>query len=512
MSYMTDMEIDLHNKFKERGPIPLIDDWIPEPEDLIFRHSKDVIILPISQMFNIQDRNIQNIDYFMVSHKRSYNNDKVRAHTTHYLNYFIKYFDLDNELISIYMHMKYLIDVETDVYDFNCFMSDVQNYLLSPSILYKVDIMNNYNYVLDLEKKKNNKQKEKLQYTNKHGKVLMKISFLQNVILPLACQFAYNNKEDKVNEFMLKVYDVLINLFSSDVDIYNKIYETASYIVNKSNNKDVDLWGMQSIRGINPSSHIQSCMVNLLLNVLPKSIYSENCVAFLDDSIHRSTKYQITGSSYEYVFVPLSSSDRDEDCNSTFDRFEANLLKSDESIYIHTKVNCEVTIKTIERLFGPFEDEEIEFYLKRIDTINAFQKELVFNLFYKYFGDTTSIKSINKIDYIKLLISAKRMLERSGMCVMPYIISSKISRRVNRKTPNLKMTERIVESDIYQNILARYKNEKIEKIILAMIASILSSKFEIIDYNNKDIDGLELDVIPETIIEEILLMITLISG
>ena len=44
-------------------------------------------------------------------------------------------------------------------------------------------------------------------------------------------------------------------------------------------------------------------------------------------------------------------------------------------------------------MYGPFSDEEIDFYMKRLENesgnvINEFQKTLVFNLFYKYFGLT----------------------------------------------------------------------------------------------------------------------------
>ena len=46
----------------------------------------------------------------------------------------------------------------------------------------------------------------------------------------------------------------------------------------------------------------------------------------------------------------------------------------------------------IELMYGPFSDDEIDFYINKLSkdgtfTINSFQEDLVFNLFYKYFGE-----------------------------------------------------------------------------------------------------------------------------
>ena len=76
-------------------------------------------------------------------------------------------------------------------------------------------------------------------------------------------------------------------------------------------------------------------------------------------------------------------------------------------------------MKKIEEQWGPFDQKEIEFYIKELrnengEIINGFQRQLIFNLFYKYFGDTTSIRAINSIDYVKLMIVAKRMLQNTG--------------------------------------------------------------------------------------------------
>ena len=60
--------------------------------------------------------------------------------------------------------------------------------------------------------------------------------------------------------------------------------------------------------------------------------------------------------------------------------------------YEYLQVACDDAMRTIEMIYGPFDTEEIKFYMYRLSegskcTVNSFQRDLVFNLFFKYFGD-----------------------------------------------------------------------------------------------------------------------------
>ena len=69
---------------------------------------------------------------------------------------------------------------------------------------------------------------------------------------------------------------------------------------------------------------------------------------------------------YEYPFVRLSSSKRDADNNSEYDRFEARQNKKDEAMFLINKTIAEQTISHIETVYGPFSDAEISHYRKRL--------------------------------------------------------------------------------------------------------------------------------------------------
>ena len=142
-----------------------------------------------------------------------------------------------------------------------------------------------------------------------------------NCMIPLLCHFMYKRNITNSTEFLLTVYDILIHLY--DVDIYNKLYETANSNVQRTAKRNSVIWGMQDIRGINTDIHSLQSVQNILINIFPKYRYDGNLVHLNYKSILRNTGFQVLDIEYEYSFISLSSSRRDEDLNSEFDKFES---------------------------------------------------------------------------------------------------------------------------------------------------------------------------------------------
>jgi hypothetical protein len=172
-------------------------------------------------------------------------------------------------------------------------------------------------------------------------------------------------------------------------------------------------------------------------------------------------------------------------------------------------MNCEETMSRIDTIYGPFDEWELSFYRDRLKKnngiiINSFQKQMIFNMFYKEFLDTESAYAINANDYVKLMLAAKRILTQNQMIILPYIVSGKVEKLIGRKSVNKKEMQRLQASSYYPQIVEKYHNDKIVKNILSMIATIISSDFTIIDYHNRNIDGQRINTVPDIIIEEIL--------
>ena len=101
---------------------------------------------------------------------------------------------------------------------------------------------------------------------------MMKLSVLMNCMIPLMFARGVTNS----TEFILNVYDVLIDLY--DVDIYNKLYETAISNILRTAKRNQAIWNMQDIRGINTSIHSLQSVQNVLINIMPKYRYDGNLV------------------------------------------------------------------------------------------------------------------------------------------------------------------------------------------------------------------------------------------
>ena len=165
------------------------------------------------------------------------------------------------------------------------------------------------------------------------------------------------------------------------------------------------------------------------------------------------------------------------------------LQKTDEGLALQNDFRAEVIMDKITKLEGGVSKKEIDFYRKALIKngqflVNKFQQNLVNNIFYKYFGDTVSINSINADDYITLIVIGKRILLRSGMKILPYIVSSAVVKISTRTGICKKELMKIEQSEYYSALKRKYNgNEKIMKQIFSLIATTLSSSFKIIDYD-----------------------------
>lgn len=130
-------------------------------------------------------------------------------------------------------------------------------------------------------------------------------------MIPLLCHFMYKRKVEQTSDFLLEIYDDLIRIYP-DIDVWSKLYETASSNVTRNAKKNSGLWNLQDIRGINTTLHSEQCVHNILINIIGKYLYSENLIHFNYESILRNTGFQVLDIEYEFNFVPLSSSKRDK--------------------------------------------------------------------------------------------------------------------------------------------------------------------------------------------------------
>ena len=504
-----------------------VDSWKPESEEQrIFKEVKGALIAPIHQFYGLDEKS--DINFFVLNPKKCYNsNTKVkddgsisigfREHCSNYLNYFEHFYDKDHYLLGIYANIKYYIDCYGDSYTEDNFVRDLNRYIISdvsnPILHYGIHTMNMDNYICMSSSYKNTKN-PCLEYRDYHAMLLMEASILENMIIPLVSHFMYVKRTQsvEVKRILLRCFDMIFVMIKNryNVDIVSKLYETITSTVCKDKNHNTILWDMQEVRGINPTVHSINTVENLIMQIIPKYVYSESIVCFNYNAILRDIRFKVTDIPYEFDLTPVSSSIRDEDNNSQADKFEAHMVKQNEALSIQIKVNCLKEMEKIEELYGPFSDAEINFYMKvlkregnhiKID----FQNQLISYMFMKEFGDTSSIKYVNNWQYAILMIAAKRRLRRSGLFLLAEVIGGRVEKIVARKTVNTRIKLRMKMSETYPKVLDKYRNESIlEDTLFGFIAKTLASEFTRIDFFDAEMHGTEVTCNPELVCEEFL--------
>lgn len=312
-----------------------VDKWesekfLNDQADVVIKNVKGQIIYPIAEKIFNGNEEMKALDYFYMNIKRSYNSDEVRAHICRYLNFFEKYYDIDKELLMVVSSIKQQIDYQRS-YSIDTFMDDVnrciiRNLNLTRKIRHFVD--DNYSMMLS----NNNNKTPNLQFNNKHAKVLYEISMLMNIYIPLATHFMFVHEikaSADVHKFLLRLFDMCNTKYSNErnIDIYNKLYETSNSVVNKSKGPDKVLWEKNQIRGVNPTTHTKDSVYDIIFNIIPKYTYldyetgeARNIISFNHYSANKSLKFKITDIQYEFPFSKLSSSKRDNDQNSEYDK------------------------------------------------------------------------------------------------------------------------------------------------------------------------------------------------
>lgn len=302
---------------KAKPDIP-VDKWSPaNPDEVIVNCIQGFFIAPISVFGRLQVDPNEKFDYFMLSTKKCYNSAPMRWHMYQYINYFCNFYDYDQEYLSVLLVLKIKIERYTnEQYPINAFFYDMDRYILHSSLADKVAEMVEDNYCQNLDYR--NIKSPSLQYTNDHAKLLHKMSILMDLCIPLLTDYAYMHKVDIIDDYLLLFYDRILHIDNS-IDMYSKLYDTAytNVLTNQRNNQGI--WIKQDIRSIDVTTHSTDSVHNIILNIMPKYEFSSNIVNFNYASIRKNTSYKITDIAFEFTYLNISSSKRDDDSVSDFD-------------------------------------------------------------------------------------------------------------------------------------------------------------------------------------------------
>lgn len=461
-----------------------VDKWNYNPDEAIIQFNGKIMVVNFDSLFNVSD-DLNN--FFIIKDIYVKKLDLI----TKYMNYFITYYDPDNEFITAYYKLKFLIDNKERVKKIGekGFMDAIYRILMTPSMVDKIKRMVEDNYTIKLSSDNGKNYNKSLEFNDEHGKILLMISTSIKMMIPLITHFSKSRKIKKPDYF--KFFERLFTLFNKDINIYNKLYLTIQTRVLRNYNINKVTWQQKEIlNGFDPSEFIDIILKDrIIVDALFKYKFDESVHSFNIAVINNQLKFFLQD---KYDFIPkLIGYEKDMDGLSSIDKLVMNMSKIDESLIILSEINIKNTINKIKERYNiVVKKDEINFYMEN-HRINKFLMQIVHAYYAKFFEGYNDLMMLTKSQYIELLIILKKKLIFDNFQYLPQIITGNIQTRLNsRVIQNNKFISRIESSALYKELIedkfAAVIELKGENIIINLLSNIINTKFTFVDYVMQD--------------------------
>lgn len=284
-----------------------VDDWNPNQEDIIIQHDGKLVIIPFDDLFK-RDY-IKSINTFVIKKdsyvKRLGDSDDGRG-ICHYLNYFLKFYDNNHELLMAYIKLKYVIDKKSSPIKLIPFIKLLYSILFTNSMKDKISKMVEDNYYVEVSRNSDKKYNEAMEFTMEHAKLMMKISMCMKLMVPIMFHYINSNNFGKEKSYIFTFYQGLFDLFDNNVDIYNKLYVSTLAKVNYNYTKNKLLWEQREIFGTDPLLYLDILLKDKIISeTMFKYTFDKNIISFNSVVLDKQLGYFII-EPYDYTLVELS--------------------------------------------------------------------------------------------------------------------------------------------------------------------------------------------------------------
>ena len=510
--------------------------WKPLAKDVFADSDGKVIVVKFDKFLDEPKFAVYN--NFTIK-KSSY--EKQIKLITHYMNFYTTFYDTDREFITSYMKVKFELDNRKTFTEenSNAFIDFMYEVVVTPTFAGRIARMINDVYIDDIEGPINGKARyvktevkhlESLEFTNQHVKILLKISTVMKLLAPLIFQYTHLNviKLDKDSDLIYRCYERLFDIFSENVNIYNKlvVYTRAKVLESKAQNPSMyeqrDIFGNDEAILINKLVKKVLISDNIFKFKFPENWdkknykFSENIVGFLKVILKFQLNFFIKLQLDTNIAEMTNSSTSDG--VSDMDKMRNIMNKINEGDVIASLTNCKTTLDYIKRNIDiQVSDEEIEYY-RQYHKPSKLQADLVSQYWCKFFGSYRDTYNLTRKEYLYLmLVLKKRLLISSGFppnatydgrCVLPFLISGNVIDKVNiRLIRNTKFILKVEENSTYKQIQeSKYSrlNEVMPNAISMLMSQIINTQFSFVCYEDQSLLGQKIEYNEDLIADEIL--------
>jgi len=496
------------NKNKDFIPV---DSWT-EGSDVIVYPSGNLMVVPFSKYFGEEYE-----DGNFIIKKKAYVHRLTEYHAAsglsdrgicHYINYFLKYYDTDKELIVSYLRLKYLIDKKSTKFETDEFIKLLQGVLFSDTMRKKIYDMVEDNYMIDLTPEK--RDYEQLEFNNDHAKAMMEMSVAMRLMVAPMFHFICTNNLLKKESIIFDFYKPLFETFNRGYDIYTKLWYTVRARVQVSIHQNKPIWDQQEAIGEEPQNFAETLLKQYIISdSMFKYSFDKNVISFNSVVMNQQIIY-FTKQPYDYTQIEIDNV-KDSEGLSGLDKLEMNSYKVDESLAILSRLNTKQVVESVCK--GMYSDEELSYY-KRYLRIDKFQVDLV-NYYYSSYMGYNDLNLLTRTQHLKLLIALKKRLQYQGQVYLPLLLTSNIENMSKRTINNQKFTNKIETSDLFINMMENKfsvlkETENKGNFIIKILSTLLNSTFRLVDFDNPEKLGMEIEVNADILSAEFLEYVSLI--
>ena len=409
-----------------RGP------WTP------VRHDGKLLVIDFNTVFGRDDID-EDFCKFLIE-KTSY--VKNLNLVPHYINYFIKFYDTENELMMAYHKLKYL-SVKRDLsFTPKAYKKLIYNILFTPSMVEKIKRFVDDNYLLNINSDaKVRKYAENTIFADIHAKILFRCSMAIKLMIPVAFHFLFTHP-DKINgklnpqSHLFDFFKGTFDVFTEDgIDIYIKARCWVDRMVNRDVKSNGGAWARKTINGMDPLIKAISLFEkDFTIDTLYKYVHKKdkNPIKLNDVVIRAQLGYHNRGKDKHTMREVSGKRGGQEGELSSLDKLSMTAAQIDESLIILSQGNINSQIEKFRNQIKFVTDEEIDYYYEH-HVISSLQQQLVNYFYAKYFDGFTDLNMLNKREYITLMVLLKRRLEASHYIYLPQIFSGNILGKINNR-------------------------------------------------------------------------------
>lgn len=432
--------------------------------------------------------------------------------TIRYINYFIEYFDDDDELMNAYLQLMFQIHYTKVHMSVESFTDAIFATIATESMVEKVIRMVEYNVDESLIKKSERGYDESIQLTVEHLKAIMGISCFHKFVIPIVSHY-YSIRQKEIEEEGIKDKDLYFSVFSSffplfdehyNINLYNKIYHTATTRISKTENQESTMWGRRNRFGTTTASFTYELMRDYINDISQKAVFNQSAIVFIhvcfDKAIHNEL---IQPDKHEMSDMKMDASDSVNETISRFDRWQMDKTMHSE----RDRLRAYVSIKdSIYRMGYEFDldfkrmeskkpkdikatrelRDEYEYYRSNIaQPLNDTQMYIIQLYYSSKLQCAEDVPMIDFDDLIRLIMIMKRDFAARNYNYLQFFISGTLCTASAKKISKRHLEKLFMSHPSYQDFMDEFEDTKnllnMDK-ILGELKTIVSCPIKVVDY------------------------------